>query len=73
MNTLLTISEFLAETFTDTTGQNARTRLESLLGPKEHEMHHRAQVMLMQRMTGGVPHLTRQSNERMAAMMKAKA
>ena len=43
------------------------------MGVKEHEMHHRAQVMLMQRMTGGVPHLTRQMNERMAAMMKAKA
>jgi uncharacterized damage-inducible protein DinB len=51
----------------------SKTRFEMLMGVKEHEMHHRAQLMLMQRMTGGVPHLTRQMNERMAAMMKAKA
>jgi uncharacterized damage-inducible protein DinB len=51
----------------------SKTRFEMLLGVKEHEMHHRAQLMLMQRMTGGVPHLTRQMQERMAAMMKAKA
>ena len=57
--------EFLAETFTDTTGQNPRTRLESLLGPKEHEMHHRGQLMLMERMIGIVPHLTRQRRDHM--------
>jgi uncharacterized damage-inducible protein DinB len=57
--------EFLAETFTDTAGQNARTRLESLLGPKEHEMHHRGQLMLMERMIGIVPHLTRQRRDHM--------
>src|SRR5580704_10949303 len=51
----------------------SKSRFEMILGVKEHEMHHRAQVMLMQRMTGSVPHLTRQMNERMAAMMKAKA
>jgi uncharacterized damage-inducible protein DinB len=51
----------------------SKSRFEMILGVKEHEMHHRAQLMLMQRMTGGVPHLTRQMNERMAAMMKAKA
>ena len=56
--------EFLAETFTDTTGENPRTRLESLLSPKEHEMHHRAQLMLMERMLGIVPHLTRQRQQR---------
>ncbi len=59
--------EFLAETFTDGTGQNARTRFESLLSAKEHEMHHRAQLMLVQRQVGLVPHLTRQRQERMAA------
>ena len=37
----------------------AKTRFEMLLGPKEHEMHHRGQLMLMQRMIGQVPHLTR--------------
>jgi uncharacterized damage-inducible protein DinB len=36
-----------------------KSRFEMLLGPKEHEMHHRAQLMLMQRMIGQVPHLTR--------------
>ncbi len=56
--------EFLNETVTDPMGQNPRTRLESLLSPKEHEMHHRAQLMLVQRMVGVVPHLTRQREER---------
>jgi uncharacterized damage-inducible protein DinB len=44
-----------------------------LLGLKEHEMHHRGQLMLMQRMLGGVPHLTREMQARMAQMMAAKA
>jgi uncharacterized damage-inducible protein DinB len=57
--------EFLAETVTDHAGQNPRTRLESLLSPKEHEMHHRGQLMLIERMLGIVPHLTRQRQERM--------
>lgn len=56
--------EFLAETFTDPTGQNPKTRLEGLLGAKEHEMHHRAQLMLIERLLGIVPHLTRQREER---------
>jgi uncharacterized damage-inducible protein DinB len=56
--------EFLAETFTDPMGQNPRTRLESLMGAKEHEMHHRGQLMLIERMLGVVPHLTRQREER---------
>ena len=30
-----------------------------LLGVKEHEMHHRGQLMLVQRLLGQVPHLTR--------------
>jgi uncharacterized damage-inducible protein DinB len=37
-----------------------------LLSPKEHEMHHRGQLMTLQRMIGLVPHLTRQMQERMA-------
>jgi uncharacterized damage-inducible protein DinB len=37
----------------------AKTRFEMLLGIKEHEMHHRAQLMLIERMLGIVPHLTR--------------
>jgi len=45
----------------------SKSRFEMLLGVKEHEMHHRAQLMLMQRMVGLVPHLTRQMQERFAA------
>ncbi len=47
----------------------SKTRFEMLLGVKEHEMHHRAQLMLMERMIGMVPHLTRQMQIRMAEMM----
>ena len=36
-----------------------KSRFEMLLGVKEHEMHHRAQLMQLQRMLGIVPHLTR--------------
>jgi uncharacterized damage-inducible protein DinB len=39
---------------------------EMLLGIKEHEMHHRAQLFLIERMVGIVPHLTRARMERMA-------
>jgi uncharacterized damage-inducible protein DinB len=52
-------------------GGATKSRLEMLLGAKEHEMHHRAQLMTMQRMIGQVPHLTRQMQERMAAMAAA--
>ena len=37
-----------------------KSRLEMLLATKEHEMHHRGQLMLAQRILGIVPHLTRQ-------------
>jgi len=50
-----------------------KSRFEMLLGPKEHEMHHRGQLMTMQRMIGQVPHLTRQMQERMASAMAAQA
>ena len=49
----------------------AKTRFEMLMSPKEHEMHHRGQLMLLQRMIGQVPHLTRQMLERMAPAAKA--
>ncbi len=48
-----------------------KTRFEMLLGAKEHEMHHRGQLMLIERMLGIVPHLTRQMQERMAAARTA--
>jgi uncharacterized damage-inducible protein DinB len=49
-----------------------KTRFEMLLGTKEHEMHHRGQLMLIERMLGIVPHLTRQMQERVAAMSAAR-
>ena len=37
----------------------AKSRFEMILGAKEHEMHHRAQLMVAERLLGIVPHLTR--------------
>ncbi len=42
----------------------SKSRMEMLLGVKEHEMHHRAQLMLVQRLLGIVPHLTRARQQR---------
>ena len=64
---------FLNETFTDATGQNPRTRFESLLGAKEHEMHHRGQLMVVERILGIVPHLTRRREERIRQRQAAAA
>ena len=50
-----------------------RSRFDMLLGVKEHEMHHRAQLMLIERMLGIVPHLTREQQARMAAMQQPTA
>jgi uncharacterized damage-inducible protein DinB len=36
-----------------------KSRFEMLLGVKEHEMHHRAKLMLIERLLGIVPHVTR--------------
>jgi uncharacterized damage-inducible protein DinB len=49
------------------TPMGSRSRFEGLLGVKEHEMHHRAQLFLIERMIGIVPHLTRARQQRMAA------
>jgi uncharacterized damage-inducible protein DinB len=49
----------------------SKSRFEMLLGPKEHEMHHRGQLMTLQRMVGIVPHLTRQMQERTAQAQQA--
>jgi uncharacterized damage-inducible protein DinB len=43
---------------------SSKSRFEMLLGVKEHEMHHRAQLMVMQRLIGMVPHLTRARQQR---------
>jgi uncharacterized damage-inducible protein DinB len=50
-----------------------KSRFEMLIALKEHEMHHRGQLMVIQRMLGITPHLTRQMEERIAAMRAAKA
>jgi len=47
-----------------------RTRFDLISSVKEHEMHHRGQLMLIQRMIGVVPHLTRQMQQRMAQMQQ---
>ncbi len=44
----------------------AKSRFEMILSVKEHEMHHRGQLMLIERMVGVVPHLTRAMQARMA-------
>jgi uncharacterized damage-inducible protein DinB len=49
-----------------------KSRFEMLMAPKEHEMHHRGQLMLVERMPGITPHLTRQMEERIAAMQSAQ-
>jgi uncharacterized damage-inducible protein DinB len=49
-------------------GGAVKSRFEILLGTKEHEMHHRAQLMVIERLLGIVPHLTRQ---RQTARQKA--
>ena len=40
-------------------GGASQSRFEMLLGTKEHEMHHRAQLTVIERLLGIVPHLTR--------------
>jgi uncharacterized damage-inducible protein DinB len=53
--------------------QTSRTRFDMLMSVKEHEMHHRGQLMLIQRMLGLTPHLTREQQARFAAMQAAAA
>ena len=58
--------EFLAERVENYDKSGSRSRLEMLLAPKEHEMHHRGQLMLLERLVGIVPHLTRDRMARAA-------
>jgi uncharacterized damage-inducible protein DinB len=64
---------FLAERVNMPLGDDpaTRSRFEMLLGPKEHEMHHRGQLMTLERLVGVVPHLTRQRQEQQAARAQA--
>ena len=65
---------FLAERVAMPPGADpaSKSRFEMLLSPKEHEMHHRAQLMTIERMIGVVPHLTRQRQEQMARAQSAQ-
>jgi uncharacterized damage-inducible protein DinB len=58
---------------TEPDGKTAKSRFERLLSAKEHEMHHRAQLMLIERHLGIVSHLTRKFNEMVAQMRAARA
>ncbi len=49
----------------------SKSRFEMILSVKEHEMHHRGQLMLIERMVGLVPHLTRAHMARRAEMATA--
>jgi uncharacterized damage-inducible protein DinB len=60
--------EFLGQRFGMSEGAAPpfKSRLEMILSVKEHEMHHRGQLMLIERLLGIVPHLTREREARMA-------
>ncbi len=45
----------------------AKSRFEMLIASKEHEMHHRGQLMVVERMLGITPHLTRRMEEMIAS------
>ncbi len=68
-----TSEEFLGEPVEYPEGMEPRfkSRFEMLIAPKEHEMHHRGQLMLVQRLLGITPHLTRQMEQRIASMQQA--
>ena len=63
----------LVVTFPEGAQPPAKSRFEMLIAPKEHEMHHRSQLMLIERMLGITPHLTRQMMKRMQEMQAAQA
>lgn len=44
-----------------------KSRFEMLIAAKEHEMHHRGQLMVVERMLGITPHLTRRMEAFIAA------
>jgi uncharacterized damage-inducible protein DinB len=51
----------------------SKSRFEMVMSAKEHEMHHRGQLMLIERQLGIVPHLTREMQARFAAGAAAAA
>ena len=60
-------------TFPEPIQPSSKSRFEMLMGPKEHEMHHRGQLMLIQRLLGQVPELTRRREAFRAAQAPAAA
>jgi uncharacterized damage-inducible protein DinB len=66
--------DFLAEQVQMPAGMTpaSKSRFEMVLSVKEHEMHHRGQLMLIERLIGVVPHLTREMQSRLAAAAAAK-
>ena len=60
---------FLAEQIQMRAGMTppSKSRFEMILSVKEHEMHHRGQLMVIERIVGIVPHLTREMQARMTA------
>jgi uncharacterized damage-inducible protein DinB len=67
--------DFLGQSITMPPGgaPPSRTRFDILASVKEHEMHHRGQLMLIERMLGITPHLTREQQARFASMQAAAA
>lgn len=63
--------EKLADQITEDPSQPTKSRLESLMSAKEHEMHCRGQLMLIERILGIVPHLTRKYAEMEKEMREA--
>ncbi len=61
--------DFLAEQVQMAPGMTptSKSRFEMILSVKEHEMHHRGQLMLIERLLGIVPHLTREMQSRPVA------
>ena len=50
-----------------------KSRFEMLSATKEHKMHHRGQLMVIERMLGITPHLTRHMEERIASMQASQS
>ncbi len=66
--------DFLAQTVAFPAGMTppTKSRFEMLMSTKEHEMHHRGQLMVFQRILGMTPHLTRQMEEFIASHMASQ-
>ena len=51
---------------------SSKSPFDLLLSVKEHEMHHRTQLMLIQRLLGMVPHLTREREQMRLPSVRAQ-